>query len=206
MYTEDDFTDIEFFNQQAYNEYLEEATTMYIDCTDEGWIPFNIVGYATTDRYYDFYVGYCRRINNLQYIYGNVVLKSSIHWMSVSLYNSIRKPDLYSLTRDFADGIISHEQGNKENSKSKLKHIDVNKALKGYWDIRFLPDLDQATVKAIVNNLEEWDGEDKQDFNLYRSQWDYLSAQEQTLLNTKNYNVRITENHFDTEPEKKYFI
>lgn len=202
MYTEDCFTDIEFFNQQAYNEYLEEATTMYIDCTDEGWIPFNIVGYATPDRYYDFYVGYCRRINNLQYIYGNVVLKPSIHWMSVSLYNSIREPDLYSLTRDFADGIISHEQGNKENSKSLLKHIDVTKALKGYWDIRFMPNLDQETVKAIVNNLEAWDGEDKQDFNLYRSQWDLLSSEHQSMLSTKNYNVRITE---DAPPQQITF-
>lgn len=204
-YTQDDFTKKTLTNQKEYNQYITSTVNMYVDCTENGSIPFNIYGWSMPDRYYDFYVGYCRRINNLENIYGNVTLECKIHNGDQDYYNQDNMFFLLSLNRDSSDAIISHSQGNKPNSKSKLKHIDVNRALKGYWDIRFLPDLDQATVKAIVNNLEEWDGEYKQDFNLYRSQWDYLSAQEQTLLNTKNYNVRITENHVDTEPEKKYF-
>ena len=200
--TNDDFHTQTFDNQEQYDTYLQETTTMYINCTDNGSIGINVYGYAQKNIYYDYYVGYCRRINNLEYIYGTVTLSSKINSGSKDDYNSTNSSYLFTLNRDYADGIISHIQGNQTNSKSKLKHMDVTKALKGYWDIRFMPDLDQETVKAIVNNLEAWDGDYQQDFNLYRNQWNYLSTEEQELLTTKNYNVRITEN---TPPNQLMF-
>lgn len=196
-YTSEDFENKSLKNQEEYNTYLQEATTLYVNCTENGSICINIYCAFEKSKYYDYYLGFCRRTNNIQYIYGNVTLSCKIQKIYPYIYNNLVNASIGTLTREGADGIISCEQNNEENHKSSLKHIDVTKALKGYWDIRFMPDLDQETVKSIVNNLEVWDGDDKQDFNLYRYQFDYLTKEEQELLNTKNYNVRITE--YETE-------
>ena len=190
----DDIAEIKLENEEQYKECINNLETIYIDCQDDGYIPLNIMGYSSKSRYYDYYVGYSRRITNIKYIYGNVTLSPNYYDVNYNNYGSYYTQ---SFNRNDVDGIIGHRVSKSDYDVSLLKHIDVTKALKGYWDIRFMPDLDQETVKAIVNNLEAWGGEDKLDFNLYRSQWNYLSTEEQELLNTKNYNVRITEYETD---------
>lgn len=187
-------------NNEEYLSYFNNIKDLNIECID-GSITFDIAYETWDDQYYDYTYATSRRCSNIENIYGEgIKLSPKLVVISSDEYAHITR----SLTRTHCDALQVSFDGN-DIRQSHIKHIEITTAIKGYWDIRIAPNLDEETLNSLVENLEAWEEppvNDTQDFNLYRSQWDLLSSEHQSMLSTKNYNVRITE---DAPPQQITF-
>ena len=192
-YVETEIEDIT--NSDEYQNTIPNYTDLYIECIDEGFITFDVVYQTWKNTLYNITYATSYRSSNIENIYGeNIVLSPKIlknNSANLNITHQVTK-----LTRVDTEALQASFDSN-EYRQSNIKHIQISKALQGYWDIRIAPKLDEETLNLLVENLEAWKNppiDETQDFNLYRNQWNLLTSEHQTMLTTKNYNIRITEN------------
>lgn len=180
-------------NNDDYLLYFNNTTDLNIECID-GSITFDVAFETWEDQYYDYVYATSRRCSNIENIYGEGIKLSP---KLAKLVSDTSFHNTTPLNRTYSDALQTSFDNNNIR-QSKIKHIEIATAIKGYWDIRIAPNLDEYTLNQLVENLEAWEEpptNEDQDFNLYRTQWDLLTQEHQTMLTTKNYNVRITERY-----------